>query len=81
MPVLPAWWVVGFIDAELCFHVGIAVSSSMSLDYQVSLEFSITQHERDLALLDKFIVFLGVDILQINLLHKFLSTESEIVLN
>jgi hypothetical protein len=55
--VLPIWWVVGFIDAESCFHVSVAVNNSMALGYQVSLEFSITQHIRDRALLEKFIQF------------------------
>jgi len=57
--VLPLWWVVGFIDAESCFHVSVAVNNTMKLGYQVSLEFCISQHIRDRALLEKFIVFFG----------------------
>jgi LAGLIDADG endonuclease len=50
-------WVVGFIDGEGCFHVSIPKNKSMKLGYQVSLEFSITQHVRDRELMDKLVQF------------------------
>jgi len=58
-PVLPLWWVIRFIDSEVCFHIGVAVNNTMKLGYQVTLEFSIPQHIHDRALLEKFIVFFG----------------------
>lgn len=50
-------WVVGFIDGEGCFHVSIPKNKSMKLGYQVSLEFSITQHIRDRELIDELVQF------------------------
>lgn len=57
--ILPVYWVVGFIDAEACFHVSVAVNNTMTLGYQVSLEFCISQHIRDRLLMNKFIAFFG----------------------
>lgn len=51
-------WIVGFVDGEGCFHVAISKNSTMRLGYQVLLEFSIVQSNRDktllLALIDYF---------------------------
>lgn len=52
-------WIVGFIDGEGCFHVGISKNKTMKLGYQVTLEFSITQHIRDKELMNKLIDFFG----------------------
>jgi hypothetical protein len=52
-------WIVGFIDGEGCFHVSISKNKSSKLGYQVTLEFSITQHIRDKELMNKFIDFFG----------------------
>jgi len=52
-------WIVGFIDGEGCFHVSISKNKSMKLGYQVSLEFSITQHIRDKELMNKLVDFFG----------------------
>ena len=44
-------WVVGFVDGEGCFHIGINKNSGMSLGLQVLPEFTVVQHETDIVLL------------------------------
>ncbi len=44
-------WVVGFVDGEGCFYVGINPHPDMSTGYQVLPEFRIVQHERDIQVL------------------------------
>ena len=46
-------WLVGFVDGEGCFHVGINSQPKMSLGWQILPEFRIVQHQRDEALLYK----------------------------
>ena len=44
---LNAQWVVGFVDGEGCFHVGINQNESMKMGVQVLPEFTVVQHEVD----------------------------------
>ncbi len=44
---LSADWVVGFVDAEGCFHVSINRQPEMSVGFQVLPEFVVVQHSRD----------------------------------
>ncbi len=44
-------WVVGFVDGEGCFYVGINPHPEMSIGYQVLPEFRVVQHERDMVVL------------------------------
>ena len=44
---LDANWVVGFVDGEGCFYVGINKMPKMTLGYQVIPEFRVVQHQRD----------------------------------
>ena len=44
---LNAQWVVGFVDGEGCFHIGINQNQGMKLGFQVLPEFTIVQHEID----------------------------------
>jgi len=44
-------WVVGFVDGEGCFYVGINPHPEMRLGYQVLPEFRVVQHERDIQVL------------------------------
>jgi hypothetical protein len=44
-------WVVGFVDGEGCFYVGINSHPEMKVGYQVLPEFRIVQHERDIQVL------------------------------
>ena len=53
------YWVVGFVDGEGCFSVGVFKNTTLRLGYQVQLEFSVTQHKRDHALLEQLVEFFG----------------------
>lgn len=44
-------WIVGFVDGEGCFYVGIYPHPEMSAGYQVLPEFRIVQHKRDIQIL------------------------------
>jgi hypothetical protein len=44
-------WVVGFVDGEGCFYVGINPHPEMTLGYQVLPEFRVVQHKRDVQVL------------------------------
>ena len=46
-------WLVGFIDGEGCFHVGINKNPEVSFGYQILPELTVVQHKRDIALLHK----------------------------
>lgn len=50
-------WVLGFIDAEGCFHVAIQKNNTMRLGVQVQLHFSVAQHAQDKLLLEQFVPF------------------------
>ena len=56
---LSAEWVVGFVDGEGCFFVGINRQPSMRVGWQVLPEFRVVQHERDVAILERLRVFFG----------------------
>lgn len=51
-------WLVGFIEGEGCFFIDIAKSTG-KLGERVQLTFQITQHTRDIILLQSIISFLG----------------------
>ena len=44
---LNAQWVVGFVDGEGCFHIGINQNDTMTLGVQVLPEFTVVQDEVD----------------------------------
>ena len=44
-------WVVGFIDGEGTFFIDLLKNSTIKLGIQVQLQFIITQHIRDAALM------------------------------
>ena len=48
---LDAEWIIGFVDGEGCFHVGINRHSDLKCGYQILPEFTVVQHERDVKLL------------------------------
>lgn len=52
-------WVVGFVDGEGCFFVGVNRQPSMRVGWQVLPEFRVVQHERDVALLEQLREFFG----------------------
>lgn len=55
--LLDPQWVLGFIDAEGCFHVAVQNNATMRLGVQVQLQFSVGQHMQDKALMERFIPF------------------------
>jgi hypothetical protein len=44
-------WVVGFVDGEGCFHIGINANATMLQQRQVLPEFVVVQHNRDVNVL------------------------------
>ena len=42
---LNAQWVVGFVDGEGCFHIGINKNPKMKAGVQVLPEFTVVQHQ------------------------------------
>jgi LAGLIDADG endonuclease len=63
---LEAQWVVGFVDGEGCFFVGINPHPEMSSGFQVLPEFTVVQHERDIQLLHALKQFFGCGVVRRN---------------
>ncbi len=63
---LTADWVVGFVDAEGCFYVGINPHPSLKTGYQVLPEFRVVQHERDVQVLYALRRFFGCGVVRRN---------------
>jgi hypothetical protein len=63
---LEAQWVVGFVDGEGCFFVGINRHSEMTSGFQVLHEFTVVQHERDIQLLHALKQFFGCGVVRRN---------------
>ena len=53
-------WIVGFVDGEGCFHVGINKQPKMTVGWQVLPEFRVVQQKRDIAVLYKIRETLGI---------------------
>jgi hypothetical protein len=52
-------WVVGFVDGEGCFFVGIQRNPTVKIGFQVIPEFRVVQHKRDLDVLHALKSFFG----------------------
>jgi hypothetical protein len=52
-------WLSGFISGEGCFFVNLSKSDTNLIGYKVSLLFTLTQHSRDLELLESIKEYLG----------------------
>ncbi len=52
-------WVVGFVDGEGCFFVGVQRNPTVKIGYQVIPEFRVVQHNRDLDVLHALKRFFG----------------------
>src|SRR3990167_11022858 len=63
---LDAQWIVGFVDGEGCFHVGINKNSEMKIGYQILPEFTVVQHERDVQLLHAIKTYFGCGVVRKN---------------
>jgi len=63
---LNAQWVVGFVDGEGCFHIGINQNSSMELGVQVLPELTVVQHEVDVQILHALKEYFGCGVVRKN---------------
>ena len=63
---LEAQWVVGFVDGEGCFFVGINRHPEMTSGFQVLPEFTVVQHQRDIQLLYALKAFFGCGVVRQN---------------
>jgi len=63
---LEAQWIVGFVDGEGCFHVGINKHPDMKVGYQVLPEFTVVQHERDIQVLHALKSYFGCGVVRSN---------------
>ena len=63
---LEAQWVVGFVDGQGCFHVGINVHPEMSAGHQVLPEFTVVRHERDIQVLHALKAFFKCGVVRRN---------------
>ena len=63
---LEAQWIVGFVDGEGCFHVGINQNKEMKLGVQVLPEFTIVQHEIDKQVLHGLKDYFGCGVVRVN---------------
>ena len=63
---LEAQWIVGFVDGEGCFHVGISQHEGMSLGVQVLPEFTVVQHKRDVNILHALKRHFGCGVVRVN---------------
>jgi hypothetical protein len=59
-------WIVGFVDGEGCFHVGINKHADMKAGYQVLPEFTVVQHKRDVQVLHALKDFFGCGVVRSN---------------
>ena len=63
---LNAQWIVGFVDGEGCFDVGINPHPEMTCQFQVLPEFTVVQHQRDVQLLHALKKFFGCGVVRSN---------------
>jgi hypothetical protein len=63
---LEAQWIVGFVDGEGCFHVGISQHAEMTAGVQVLPEFTVVQHERDIQILYALKEYFGCGVVRKN---------------
>lgn len=66
---LTAQWIVGFVDGEGCFHVGINQNKAMTLGVQVLPEFTVVQqrlNEVDEQILHGLKDYFGCGVVRVN---------------
>ncbi len=59
-------WIVGFVDGEGCFHVGINPHAEMTAGFQVLPEFTVVQHQRDIQILHALKAYFGCGVVRTN---------------
>nr|YP_009185053.1 putative LAGLIDADG homing endonuclease [Characiochloris acuminata]YP_009185090.1 putative LAGLIDADG homing endonuclease [Characiochloris acuminata]ALO63326.1 putative LAGLIDADG homing endonuclease [Characiochloris acuminata]ALO63330.1 putative LAGLIDADG homing endonuclease [Characiochloris acuminata] len=63
---LNAQWIVGFVDGEGCFYVGVIKNKTMTNGYQIQPEFTVVQHKRDIQLLAALKAYFGCGSVGVN---------------
>ena len=63
---LNAQWIVGFVDGEGCFHIGINKNQEMKLGFQVLPEFTVVQHQVDEQILYALKAYFGCGVVRKN---------------
>ena len=63
---LEAHWVVGFVDGEGCFFIGVNQHPEMTAGFQVLPEFTVVQHQRDVQLLHALKQFFSCGVVRVN---------------
>ena len=63
---LDAQWIVGFVDGEGCFYVGINPNAEMTTGFQVLPEFTVVQHQRDVQVLHALKRYFGCGVVRVN---------------
>ena len=63
---LEAQWIVGFVDGEGCFHIGLSAHSEMTMGKQVLPEFTVVQHKRDVQILHALKTYFGCGVVRVN---------------
>lgn len=63
---LESQWIVGFVDGEGCFHVGINPHKEMTTGYQVLPEFTVVQHKQDVKILHALKDHFGCGVVRTN---------------
>ena len=63
---LDAQWIVGFVDGEGCFHVGINPNAGMTAKAQILPEFTVVQHKRDIQVLHALKAYFGCGVVRSN---------------
>ena len=64
--ILEEGWITGFVDGEGCFHVGVNKHGDMKSGFQVSPEFTVVQHERDVQILHALRGYFGCGVIRRN---------------
>jgi LAGLIDADG endonuclease len=63
---LNAQWIVGFVDGEGCFHIGMNHNQKMTLGFQVLPEFTVVQHQVDEQVLYALKAYFGCGVVRKN---------------
>ena len=82
---IDSYWLLGFMEGESCFFVGVTNNRLTNTKFSVNLLFKLTQHSRDIELLRNIAKFLDCGFIQestqiVNLLcKKFSDIEEKII--
>ena len=62
-------WIIGFVEGEGCFFIGITKNTKSKINFSVNLLFKISQHKRDIDLLKKILMQLNCGTIQNNTIN------------